>query len=179
MYTFYNGWEKIEQEQILKLSDAFAGKEKDGIPQIELTVKVFDINYNEQCEILKKCKTLSEYSYFIAEARKNRYQKGMESDQAIEAAIKECVKRNILREFLLKNSREVFSVLNVEWNLDEALLVRGREEREEGIKEGMEKTAMNMLKERFDFDTIVKITGLTMEKVRELQKRMLKQELLS
>jgi hypothetical protein len=59
----------------------------------------------------------------------------MEPAEAIEAAIKSCVKRNILVYFLENHGSEVLNMLFTEWNQDDAIAVA----REEALEDGMEK----------------------------------------
>jgi hypothetical protein len=61
----------------------------------------------------------------------------MEPAEAIEAAIKSCVKRNILVYFLEKHGSEVLNMLFTEWNQDDALAVRYEEGMEDGRDEGV------------------------------------------
>lgn len=132
-----------------------------------MVVKVFNVNYDKNHKILKKCQTLREYSYFIAAIRKNQDEKQMTRDEAIEAAIQECIEKDILKVFLRENAKEVFSVLNVQWNLDDALRVR----EQEGIEKGKLETALEMIKGKVDFAMIAKFTGLSMDKIHELAKQ--------
>lgn len=166
-YTFYNGTKAKESEWELRLSDAFGVIEDNDLKQLELVVKVFNVNYDKNHKILKKCQTLREYSYFIAAIRKNQDEKQMTRDEAIEAAIQECIEKDILKVFLRENAKEVFSVLNVQWNLDDALQVR----EQEGIEKGKLETALEMIKGKVDFAMIAKFTGLSMDKIHELAKQ--------
>ena len=79
---------------------------------------------------------MSGYNELIAEVNKNR--QTMELAEAVEAAIKSCVERNILVYFLEKHASEVLNMLFTEWNLDDALEVAREEAREDGRKEGHE-----------------------------------------
>ncbi|MDY2781096.1 MAG: hypothetical protein SOU06_06125, partial [Bulleidia sp.] len=62
---FYNGTDKHEAIEILRLSDMFKG---NGNVELEVTV----YNLNEEQPSLKGCSTLMEYSYFVNEMAKNR-----------------------------------------------------------------------------------------------------------
>ena len=74
------------------------------------------------------------YNELIAEVNKNR--ETMELAEAIVAAIKSCVERNILVYFLEKYASEVLNMLFTEWDLDDALAVRYEEGTEDGIDIG-------------------------------------------
>jgi len=90
---------------------------------------VYNINKSRNAEIASKSPVLSGYNEFIADVNRNR--KTMEQTEAIEAAIKSCVERNILVYFLKKHASEVLNMLFKEWNLDDAIEVAKEEEREE------------------------------------------------
>jgi len=77
---------------------------------------------------------LSGYNELIAEVNKNR--QTMELAEAVEAAIKSCVERNILVYFLEKHASEVLNMLFTEWNLDDAIAVAKEEALEDGIDIG-------------------------------------------
>lgn len=62
-------------------------------------------------------------------------------------------------------------VLNVQWNLDDALRVREQEGIEKGIEKGKLETAIEMIKGKVDFAMIAKFTGLSMDKIHELAKQ--------
>lgn len=98
-------------EVTLKLSSAFEvqSKEKNEIVPLELIVKVVDIRYSKQHGIIKKRSSLQEYSYFIQKVQDYKLQKKT-NDEAIQLAITECIKKGILKEFLEKNSSEVFNM---------------------------------------------------------------------
>jgi len=76
---------------------------------------------------------LNGYNELIAEVNKNR--ETMELAEAIVAAIKSCVERNILVYFLEKYASEVLNMLFTEWNLDDAIAVRCEEAREDRDEE--------------------------------------------
>ncbi len=60
--VFYNGKERREEVFYQKLSEAF---ESDEEGCLEIVVKVININYGKNEELMKKCKTLSEYAEFV------------------------------------------------------------------------------------------------------------------
>jgi hypothetical protein len=73
-FVLYNGLAPCPDEQTLKLSDAFMDTEALGLakeydPALELTVRVLNINDGRNTELASRCKTLCEYSEFIAQER--------------------------------------------------------------------------------------------------------------
>jgi len=64
----------------------------------------------------------------------NKNRQTMELAEAIESAIKSCVKQNILVYFLEKHASEVLNMLFTEWN-DDAIAVAREEAHEDGSEE--------------------------------------------
>jgi len=124
--VLYNGKDEFPDFKELRLSDSFKTKGKGNL---ELVASVYNINKGRNAEIAGKSPVLSGYNELIAEINKNR--KTMELAEAIEAAIKSCVKRNILVYFLEKHASEILNMLFTEWNLDDAIAVAKEEAREE------------------------------------------------
>lgn len=163
MYVLYNGVKEQPKEQILKLSDAFADRKEEIF--VEVKVKVININYKEESEILSKSKTLKGYSTLIYLIRKSE-KEGKTRDEAMRIAVTECIKQNILKEFLENNSSEVYNMLFREFDIDEAMRVR----KEEGRKEGREEIAIKLLKRKMALEEIKEITNLPLEILYEIQR---------
>ena len=73
-YVLYTG-EAPWNDKILRLSDSFDLKtDGEKIPEnsMELVVKVIDLRYTEDNEILKRSSTLSGYSLLLSYVRENR-----------------------------------------------------------------------------------------------------------
>jgi predicted transposase/invertase (TIGR01784 family) len=180
--VLYNGNDKYPDHAELRLSDAFKGvkglKFADTIP-LELKVQVYNINHGHNSDILKKCETLDNYSFFIDKIREY-LKNGLKLEEAINNAIVYCIENNILKDYLEKHGSEAYNMIFSEWNWDEALEVAheegwedGLEEglekgREEGREEGMELAARNALSKGIPVQTVQEITGLSFEKISEL-----------
>ena len=130
-YTFYNGKEKWEKEKELRLSDAYIVK--DGEPSLELKVKVINIRPEEHHEILEKCQVLKEYSQFM-EVVQNYQISGEE--EPYKKAIKECIEKGILADYLMRKGSEVVNMLLDEYDYETDIEVQREEAREEGRKQG-------------------------------------------
>ena len=143
--VFYNGTKEMPEEQTLRLSDAF--ENKDARADVELTVRMLNINSGHNKQLMEKCRTLEEYSQFVAATRERMIEEEDIQD-ALNKAVDDCIERGILKEFLLKNRSEVLGMLLEEFDKDKyerTLRSEGREEgikegREEGIKEGIQGT---------------------------------------
>ncbi len=176
-FVLYNGAAPYPAENILKLSDMFENTESFGIPEqkflaLELSVKVLNINQGMNEGIVRKSKTLAEYSAFVAKVREFE-QENSDREEAVKRAVLYCCKYHILKEFLEQNAAEVMNMLLTEWNWDDALAVRFEEGMEKGIEQGMEqgveKTARNAMEEGLPIDVIQKITGLDADAIRNIQ----------
>ena len=179
-FVLYNGVALFPDEQIIKLSDSFEKPGSLGIPEkerpaLELEVRVININHGKNERLIQQCKTLAQYSAFIAKMREMEKAIG-DKTEALKQAIQYCRAHDILKEFLEKNGTEVINMLYAEWNQEDALAVRYEEGREEGIEQGIEqgigqgieKTARNALAQGFSFEVIQSLTGLDLETIKRL-----------
>ena len=128
-YVFYNGEKEQPLEQVLTLSDAFMNPA--GENSVELKVKVININSDKAHEVLDKCGILKEYSQFISTVRKYS-----EEESAIKKAIKECIEKGILADYLKRKGSEVENMLIAEYSYEEDMQVKQEEARQEGIWQG-------------------------------------------
>ena len=81
LITFYNGKEDREDD-ILELKDAFRtadGQPIEAEPDIQVRVRMININYGKNKELMSTCRPLLEYAWFIAEIRKNNKITGIEA----------------------------------------------------------------------------------------------------
>ena len=147
--VFYNGTEKRAEKEVLKLSDAFINQ--TDTPEIELTVTVYNINPDNNTQLLAKSKVLSGYMIFVNRVREileyqNKIaQNASEYDEAayeedLETAINEaidyCIEHYIMETFFRKNRSEVTKsmVLDYTWERREELI--RAEEYEDGKRDG-------------------------------------------
>lgn len=128
-FTFYIGSDEYPVETTLRLSDAFLVKE--GEPSLELVVHVININWSKQHEILGKCEILNQYSEFINVIRKYQINKNK-----LELAVKECISKGILSEYLSRKSAEVVNMLMAEYSYDTDISVQRKEAEEDGFVKG-------------------------------------------
>ena len=100
----------------------------------------------------------------------------LNKDHGFENAIKECIKNDILREYLQRKSREVMNMLLAEYDYDTDIAVQRAEEREiafaEGEARGSRKkaleTAKTMLTMGYPLGDICKISGLSQDEVQSI-----------
>ena len=173
LYVFYNGTEDRPVEEELKLSDSFCC-ECDTIA-IEAIVKVINVNYEKNAELLRGCELLADYSKFIYMIRK-RERITRDLQKAMEESIETCIKEGILTEFLKKNGGEIMSILYDALTREECEAIRENDGYVRGLREGeasgeaKEKSsiARNMLKMGMDIKLISEATGLTEEEILNL-----------
>ena len=124
---FYNGLDKQPAKREMRLSDAYANKEEH--PSLELIVVQININPGYNDELLKSCPSLYGYMQFVEKIRKN--QKTMPLTEAVTQAVNDCIKENILADFLKKNKAEVVSMSLFEYDEkkhERTMIEIGREE---------------------------------------------------
>ena len=170
-YVFYNGRENIPAQKILRLSDSFIKQPET--PTLELVVKLININYDKDSQILKSCEPLGQYSRFVEAVRRHI---AVDKEHGFENAIKECIKNDILREYLQRKSREVINMLVAEYDYDTDIAVQRQESLMLGIQQGEARgsrqakleTAKLMKEEKLSLNLITKITGLSQAEVEAL-----------
>lgn len=140
--TFYNGMKKIPDRVVQKLSDAYA-IDTDEV-NLELEVVVLNINHGHNVELMKECRTLWEYSYYIEALRE--YAKEMSIDEAVEKAIKRCVENDVLAEFLRTHRSEVKHVSIYEYDAEKHIAMEKEESREEGKEIGKEIERIHLIR---------------------------------
>lgn len=129
--VFYNGEKDAPDEEILKLSDAFIDKAQTA--DVELTVRMLNINYGHNSELMERCSILKEYAQFVAVSRQY-IADGLNAQEAFSEAIDYCVDHGILHEVLKKYRAEVLGMLLEEFDVDKY----ERTIRMEGIEQGIE-----------------------------------------
>ena len=163
-----------EFEKELKLSDAYAVTKEGEKPQLELKVRVVNINPEAKHELLEECRVLKEYSEFVSAVR------SCGNDvHALAAIVDDFISRGILKDFLERNTSEVINMLIAEYSYEDDIQVQRQESfedgREEGIKEGKKEGIQALIKfmqeegksPEFIFDRICKDFHLTKEEAAE------------
>ena len=171
-YVFYLGKPDAPEVETFRLSDHY----KENAPEnsIEVVVKVYNICYSENKEILKRSRTLREYSLFISYVNEN-LDKGMDLEDAVAVAVKRAKKVGVLVDFLNKYATEVEGMLTgitVE-EYGEVMKREGFDDgKAAGLAEGEASKALDMARAMKEANEpvgkIVKYTGLSKEKIEML-----------
>ena len=140
--VLYNGTKQTEEKTVFKLSDAYEKKMVE--PELELITTVLNINegYNEKLK--SACKLLRDYMTLITKIREK--QKTMDLQQATYQAIAECIREDVLKDFLMKHRAEVIAMMLYDFDMEKHIesekayeYERGRED----MEKDMEKTLVS------------------------------------
>ncbi|MCI8798331.1 MAG: hypothetical protein HFH88_00765 [Lachnospiraceae bacterium] len=122
----------LEDERILRLTDAFMEGPGEKESCLELTVRVLNVNHGRNQELMAGCRKLEEYSCFVAKLKE--YQKKYGSTkEAVDASVSYCIGHGILTDILIPLSAEVKKMLLTEYNEKKVMAWLKKEAREEDI----------------------------------------------
>ena len=174
--VFYNGKDKIEEGEVL-LSDAYSKKME--VPNLELRVKVWNINLGNSEEIYKKSRTMHDYMIFVDKTR--RYSEQYPLEDAIEQTVEECIREGVLRDFLQANRAEVKKMCLYEYDEEQQRKWDREEGREEGRDEGREEEkrimAERLLEQKLlPEEKIMEVVGFTVEEWNEVKEELEKKK---
>ena len=149
LVVFYNGTSEKDDEVILKLSNSFDRDHKDEA-DIEVRVRMLNVNYGHNTGLMEECRPLMEYSWFVDRIRD--YQKECALEGALKKAIEEMPGDFGIRKFLVSHMEEIKGMLDTEY--DEAKVNEAF--KEEGRQEGIAEERINTERERKRADDATK-----------------------
>lgn len=161
--VLYDGDKAEPLKKEMHLSDAFGGDSGS----LELVVTAYNISYGLEQPLLEKCRYLQDYSTLVGKVKEG-IRLGLSRCDAISRAVKFCLNNGFMKDYLENNSQEVFNMLTLEWNMNDALQARFDDGYENGILRGIESVALNMIGMGISFEKIHEATKLPMERIREL-----------
>ena len=111
---------------------------------------------------MESCQTLKENSIYVERVRK--YRAVMPIEQAVEKAVTECIRENILADFLKKQRAEVVAMSILEYNEEEEIKKIRASERRGGYDDGwnagrIEGEAAGKIAGRIEGEAVGKIAG--------------------
>ena len=160
--VFYNGTEKKKDSWVNHLSEAF--ENLSGAPKPELEVLTININEGHNPELMEQCQTLKEYAQYVNCVR--RYAKKFELNEAVKLAVDECIRNNILSEFLRANKSEVISMSIFEYDKEEEERKLRKAEYEAGVAAGMKAgVSKGKILAKKDAASSLITLGLTVEQI--------------
>ena len=165
---FYNGKEKMPERQILKLSDMYSVQ--DGQPKLELEATLLNISGSNNQKLKEACRTLGEYAIYTDKIR--AYTEEMELPEAVDRAMDECIREDVLREFLMKHRAEARAMSIFEYNQERHM----QQEREAGIEKGRRQGEEQLLRRQvqknlargMSISGIAEVLDETEERIREI-----------
>lgn len=165
--VFYNGTEKRPRREVLKLSASYAKPTEE--PELELMCTVYNINPDQDKELLRKCEVLDEYMQFIETVRKNEAA-GVESP--VEKAIDECIRNHVLEKFLRERRMEVLRAMTIDMTFERREQLIREEEREEGREEGASDLISEALRNGRTCEEIAEFLGIPLTRVKAVNDKM-------
>ncbi|WP_024866532.1 Rpn family recombination-promoting nuclease/putative transposase [Butyrivibrio sp. FCS014] len=112
LVVFYNGTKDEPDEKILRLSDSFSKSTRKNA-DIEVKVRMININYGRNKELMEACRPLYEYSWFIQTIREFRKEL-KDIGEAVGRALGVMPEDFILKPFLREHMAEVANMLSEE-----------------------------------------------------------------
>ena len=150
----------MEDRSEFRLSSAYENPTED--PDLELRVTMLNVNDGHNNELMEHCRTLKEYAQYVARVRKYAGDPDIVLEEAVERAVEECIKEEILAEFLMRNRAEVIKVSIYEYNreFEEKKLRKAEYEagRQDGIEIGEKNILQKLIKKRLS-------KGMTLEEI--------------
>ena len=137
LVVFYNGRAEKDDEVILRLTDSFDERHRADA-DIEVRVRMLNINHGRNKELMDKCKPLAEYAWFIGEIR--NHLKSHDMFTSVKMAIEAMPGNFVLKGFLRDHLKEVEGMLDREYNEAEIKELFKEEGREEGRAEERKNT---------------------------------------
>lgn len=133
--VFYNGTDNEPDEQILRLSSSFPENRREQ-SDVELKVRMININHDHNEELLNKCRPLYEYSWLIGKIRENA--QTMSIEKAVDRAMEEMPEDFGIRKYLIENREEVCMKILTEYDEEKTMRILAEQAREDGFEEGRE-----------------------------------------
>lgn len=139
LITFYNGLGQMEEEVSLRLTDAFPTEHKDA-SDVEVRVRMVNVNYGHNCDLLNACRPLKEYAWIVDRIRFHQQSLHVEKDIRLETAIDRTIDELpddfVTKLFLVAHRAEVKGMLLTEYDEAKTMELFKEEGREEGKAEG-------------------------------------------
>ncbi|MDR0876023.1 MAG: hypothetical protein LBN12_07435 [Clostridiales Family XIII bacterium] len=162
--VFYNGEAGQKNEIEYRLSDAF--EQVTTLTSIELTVKVYNINYDAHTELLAKSIELHDYASLIHKV-KHYLSESNVIGTAIALAVRDSIAEGVMVKYLKERREETYSMLMTQFVIDEQIKAAREDERIEA--EERQKASVRRMKAKgYPVSDIAEITGLSIEEIEAL-----------
>ena len=157
LLVFYNGTAEEPDEIMLRLSDAFPEELREK-SDVEIRVRMLNINSGRNPEIMHRCKPLEEYAWFVDKVRMNKESCGLED--AVDRVVNSMPDNFVLKGFLMAHRAEVKEMCIEEYNEAETMQMF----REEAFNDGRQKGLEQGLKQGGEIQIRKSITRMIREK---------------
>ena len=165
---FYNGKDKMPERQILKLSDMYSVQE--GQPKLELEATLLNISGSNNQKLKEACRTLGEYAIYTDKIR--AYTEEMELSEAVDRAMDECIREDVLREFLMKHRAEARAMSIFEYDQERHMQQERKAGIEKGRRQGEEQLLRRLVQKNqsrgMSISEIAEVLDETEERIREI-----------
>lgn len=136
-FVFYDGDDSEPLTKEIRLSDSFYTSK--GL--MEFIVTSYNINYDLNQPLLRNCRYLNDYSTLVGKVKQGLKVK-LSRREAIIQAINWCIENDVMTGYLTVKRDEVFSMLDLQWNFDEAKVAWFKQ----GEKKGRENKLLENLR---------------------------------
>ncbi len=169
--VFYNGIKKkVADKSILKLSDAFMNKEKG--KGFEWSATMLNINIGHNKALFDKCRMLWEYSVFVDTTRKY-IKKAKDTLSGVHKAVDECIKNDILKDFLKEKQSEVIAMCLFSFDKKKYEDTIRNEGERKGERKGKIETLVGLVKDKIlSLQEAAARMGMTVEKFEKEAKNL-------
>ncbi len=145
-------------EDVSLLSESF--ERKDIEPALECRVRMINIRYGHNRELMHKCSRLEQYARFIALLEYYRKEE-RNVINAVEKAVNQGIEEGLLPDILTRQKAEVYSMLLTEYNEKKHM----RQTYEEGVREGRKEGIREGIREGTELGAEQKLEELVRKKL--------------
>lgn len=138
-FVLYDGDDAEPLIKEMRLSNSFSNSNG----RMELVITSYNINHDLNQPLLKSCSYLNNYSTLVGKVKQGLRTK-LSRREAIIQAINWCIANNIMTDYLTVKRDEVFSMLDLQWDFDEAKLAWFEQGKKQELLENL-KSVMNKL----------------------------------
>ena len=160
---FYNGQKDVDDYSELYLSSAFP---EGSDPDISVRVRMININYGHNMELLNQCRPLYDYSFLIARIRFFQDQ-NFDIQQSVDMAMDELSDDSVIKPFLIQNKAEVRRMCITEYDEVRTMNMFKEEGREEEREEMFENIVNCQKNGIITIEQAAAIAGMTLEEYLE------------
>ena len=176
-YVFYHGGPRQPERWKMRLSDSFLSKDESG--DYQWTATIINLHPNHNSALNKNCVPLYHYIKFVSMITANKKAK-LENKEAIEKAVDQAIKENLLEGFFKIHRAEVIGMCLEAVSEEELRRIWHKDGYTEGLSKGEQRgrskkaveDAIKFLQEGDSPEKVARCIGLPLEKVLELQKEI-------